>query len=278
MSSIEIDKKELRITLIQQGIIWESSAANLEYLDSIIPELAGKTDIIVLPEMFNTGFSMRPHLFAEGANGIAQEKMQYWSTLTQAAICASIMVREGDAFYNRFFWFEPKPNTKTYDKAHLFRMGEEQLHYNKGNKQVIIEYANWKIAPFICYDLRFPVWNRRRPDFDYDLAIYVANWPQKRIAHWRALLLARAIENQSYVVAVNRIGEDASGILHNGASCVINMQGNVLYDANDEAVCHTISISKSELTNYREVFPVGLDADRFNLTDACNDNATNLIS
>lgn len=273
-----MDKNELRITLIQQGIIWESSAANLEYLDTIIPNLSGTTDIIVLPEMFNTGFSMRPHLFAEEANGIAQEKMQYWSTLTNAVICASIMVREGDLFYNRFFWFEPKPNTQIYDKAHLFRMGEEQLHYKKGNKQLLISYKGWNIAPFICYDLRFPVWNRRRTDFNYDLALYVANWPQKRAMHWKSLLLARAIENQSYVVAVNRIGEDASGMAHSGDSCLINMMGEVIYDAKNEAVCHTISISKSDLLNYREVFPVGLDADRFNLFEKCNDNATNLIS
>jgi predicted amidohydrolase len=262
---------ELKVSILQDGIVWESCAANLEYLNNIIPGLAGKTDIIVLPEMFSTGFSMRPHLFAEELNGIAQLKMQEWSTLTGAAVCGSIMVRDGDIFYNRFFWFEPKPNTQFYDKAHLFRMGEEQLHYNKGVKQLLILYKGWKIAPFVCYDLRFPVWLRRTHAFNYDLILLVANWPERRIGHWKALTLARAIENQAYVAAVNRIGIDGSGITHSGASCIVSPIGEVIFDAKDQAVCETIKISKLDLEKYRESFPVGLDADTFTLNNVCND-------
>ena len=263
-------KNELRVSIIQDGIVWESCAANLQYLDQIIVNLIGKTDLIVLPEMFTTGFSMRPELFAEEINGIAQQKMQDWSSMTGAAICGSLMIKENNKFYNRFCWFEPKSNTQFYNKAHLFRMGEEQLHYEKGNSQVIIEYAGWKIAPFVCYDLRFPVWIRRKNSFNYDLLLFVANWPEKRISHWRSLLLARAIENQAVVVAVHRIGEDGNGIMHNGASCIISAAGDIIYDAKDQAICQTISLFKSDIDKYRESFPVGLDADSFEIQTACN--------
>jgi omega-amidase len=272
------NKNELRISLIQDGIVWESCAANLAYLDDKIRDLAGKTDVIILPEMFTTGFSMRPHLFAEELGGVAQQQMQQWSTFTGAAVCGSIMISENNQYVNRFFWFEPKPNTRHYDKAHLFRMGEEQVHYNKGNEQVLIEYLGWKIAPFICYDLRFPVWIRRHANFNYDVLIFVANWPSKRIAHWRALTLARAIENQAFLAGVNRIGEDVSGIPHNGQSCIINPMGEYVFDAKDEAVCQTITIEKSELEKYRESFPVGLDTDSFLINRSCNDKESNLVN
>jgi len=259
------NKNDLRVSIIQDGIVWESCAANLDYLDTIIPNLAGKTDVIILPEMFSTGFSMRANLFAEEMHGIAQQKMQQWSTLTEAAVCGSLMVKENNQYFNRFFWFEPIPNTQYYDKAHLFRMGEEQLFYTKGNNRLLINYLGWKIAPFICYDLRFPVWIRRKPTFDYDLLLFVANWPARRIAHWKALTVARAIENQSFVVAVNRIGEDASGMMHNGASCIISASGELIFDAKEAAVCQTFTLNKSEIESYRESFPVGLDADSFEL-------------
>ncbi|MDZ4666464.1 MAG: amidohydrolase [bacterium] len=258
-------KIDLKIALVQQEIAWENLPANLEYYAQIIHQIPTQTDIIVLPEMFSTGFSMKPEKFEEESLQTAMEYMKSWSASCGTVVCGSVMVKENNQYFNRFCWFEPNGNSAFYNKAHLFRMGEEQLHYSKGKDQVIINYKGWKIAPFICYDLRFPVWIRRTKKYDYDLLIFVANWPERRSEHWKVLTLARAIENQSYLVAVNRIGFDGNGVNHSGNSRAINPLGQIILDAKDAVSVNIVNINYDELMQYRESFPVGLDTDNFEI-------------
>ncbi|OYU96145.1 MAG: amidohydrolase [Bacteroidetes bacterium B1(2017)] len=256
---------KLRVSLIQSDLVWEDSKANLDNFANEVLKLKNTTDIIVLPEMFSTGFSMRPHLFAQTMEEDAVSSMKEWAIKTQAAVCGSLMIKEGEKYFNRFIWAEPNGTLLYYDKSHLFRMGEEQKHYSKGSIRLLIAYKGWNIAPFVCYDLRFPVWIRKTPEFNYDLLIFVANWPERRALHWKLLAQARAIENQSYVVAVNRVGADGSEIYHSGDSQVVDALGNVVYSNNKGIETATISLSKEDLVKYRETFPVGLDADKFEI-------------
>jgi omega-amidase len=264
-------KSELKIALIQQEIAWENLPANLEYFEDLISKISPDTDLAVLPEMFSTGFSMNPEKFEEESLQASVNAMQSWSATNGIAICGSLMVKENGSYFNRFYWFEPNGNSSHYNKAHLFRMGEEQLHYAKGQEQVLIHYKGWKIAPFICYDLRFPVWIRRTPVYDYDLLIFVANWPERRAKHWRALTIARAIENQAFLVAVNRIGEDGNGVNHSGDSLAISPIGEVILDAAALPRVFSVNLKYAELEKYREAFPVGLDTDTFEIKKACNE-------
>jgi omega-amidase len=181
-------------------------------------------------------------------------------------LVGSISVKEGENFYNRLYWVMPDGGYQFYDKRHLFQMGREHLHYTAGTKKLVVEYKGWKICPLICYDLRFPVWSRNRKDRTYDLLIYVANWPEARNYPWKQLLIARAIENQTYVVGVNRIGEDGNGIPHSGDSCAINPRGELITKIHsNEVVSETVNLSKNYLTEFRKVFPVMLDGDEFQL-------------
>jgi omega-amidase len=255
----------LHVILLQQDLAWENPIENLRHFKALIFGLTSLPDIIVLPEMFSTGFSMQPELMAETYQAQTLEEVKNWSREKHVAICGSIMFKEGSNFYNRFFWFDPNGAEAYYDKAHLFRMGEENLHYQKGEKRIIIEYKGWRIAPFICYDLRFPVWLRRTEKFNYDLLLFVANWPERRAAHWKALLTARAIENQSYVAAVNRIGVDINQINHSGDSRVINPMGVLEYDAKNSNEIQMVELDKEALQQYREQFPVEKDADAFEI-------------
>lgn len=264
-------KSELKIALVQQEIAWENLPANLEYFEDVISKISPDTDLVVLPEMFATGFSMKPEKFEEESLQASVSAMKSWSATKSMAICGSLMVKENGSYFNRFYWFEPNGNSSFYNKAHLFRMGEEQLHYAKGEEQVLIHYKGWKIAPFICYDLRFPVWIRRTTHFEYDLLIFVANWPERRTKHWKALTLARAIENQAFLVAVNRIGEDGNGVNHSGDSVVISPLGDMILDAGAAAGVFPVNIEYSELKKYREAFPVGLDTDNFEIKSSCNE-------
>jgi predicted amidohydrolase len=233
--------------------------------EEILQNNPPETDIVILPEMFTTGFSMQVELFAETMDGKAFTWMKQLANKSKSAICGSFMAKENGFYFNRFLWIEPDGKFYTYDKAHLFRMGEEQKHFTKGNSQLLINYKGWKIAPFVCYDLRFPVWIRRRKDFNYDLLIFVANWPERRKMHWITLSKARAIENQSYLLAVNRVGEDGNSIYHSGDSMAVEPDGNVYYIREHEKDVAIIEVDKSKLNNYREIFPAGLDADEFYL-------------
>lgn len=257
----------LSVTLFQQNLFWENIEANISKFTALINSMEVQTDILVLPEMFSTGFSMLPEKFSQTMDGTVIATMKTWAQKCNAAVCGSLMIAEKGKYINRFVWVEPDGKLIYYDKGHLFRMGEEQLHYSKGNSRIIIEYKGWKIAPFICYDLRFPVWLRRTASFDYDLLLLVANWPEKRNLHWKILCQARAIENQSYLVAVNRVGIDGNGINHSGDSRVINHAGEIIFTESHHETVKTVSLDLEALAQYRINFPVEMDADRFEINN-----------
>lgn len=261
--------QDLVITLIQSDLKWEDKRANLGKLSMFIKNIAGETDLIVLPEMFNTAFSMKPELFAEPLQGDTFEWMLEHSQYKKAAIAGSFMVKENGHFFNRFMVVFPDGSHKHYDKRHLFRMGNEQLHYQAGQNPLIFEIHGWKIKPQICYDLRFPVFAKNNyigGKYDYDLLLYVANWPAVRNKVWQSLLLARALENQCFVAGVNRVGIDGNGLEHLGNSCLLNARGEELIAAQaDTQFVQTTSLNYADLEDFRNKFTVGLDWDRFDI-------------
>jgi predicted amidohydrolase len=256
----------LNVTIIQTNLFWENSAKNIAHFDAKINAIKEPTDIIILPEMFTTGFTMNQQLFAEDHGGNGLQWMIQKAKEKNCVITGSIAVKDHNKFYNRLYWAKPDGSYEFYDKRHLFKIGNEDQHYSAGNKKLIIEYKGWKICPLICYDLRFPVWSRNKKDTTYDVLIYVANWPQIRSYPWKQLLIARAIENQTYVIGVNRIGEDGNGIDHSGDSSIINPRGeliNLLQAHKDKS--ETVSLSYSYLQDFRKAFPVLSDADDFDV-------------
>ncbi|WP_462280608.1 amidohydrolase [Salinivirga cyanobacteriivorans] len=255
---------KLRVTLMQWDLIWEDPAANRLRFSEQFEFLKGKTDLVILPEMFTTGFSMSPEKVAETWPGESVEWLRKEAVRFGFVICGSTMIKDGERFYNRFVWADARGNIEFNDKRHLFQMGGEHEVYSPGNQQIVINFGGWRIAPFICYDLRFPVWTRNRNN--YDLAIYVANWPAVRHQVWEKLLLARAIENQCYVAGVNRVGTDGRELKYSGNSYMINPRGEIALDfvpGIEEA--KTVEISLNELNAFREKFPVMTDADDFEI-------------
>jgi len=253
---------DLKITYIQSEIVWQNKIANFDYFAKQIEIVGGTTDLIVLPEMFSTGFVMQPEPLAEDFSGATLKWMKQTAQNHSIAVCGSIVFGAENNYYNRFLFVKPNSEVEFYDKRHLFRMAHEHEHYTAGNKFSIINYKGWRIRPFVCYDLRFPVWSRNRSN--YDLMIYVANWPESRRMQWKHLLLARAIENQTYVVAVNRIGSDGNGFVYSGDSLVINPIGEILNQIKTgEPNIETVTLSATELQKARERFPFYLDADSF---------------
>ena len=210
---------DIRISLIQTDIVWEKKENNFRLLHEKLQALRGTTEIVVLPEMFSTGFSMQSERLAEPAAGETMTLLRRWATEYQLALCGSYMAAENGHYYNRGFFLTPEGETYFYDKHHLFRMGRESRHFTPGDKQTVFSYRGWNLCLLICYDLRFPVWSRN-VDNAYDLLIYVANWPEERRQAWDTLLRARAIENQCYVCGVNRIGTDGYHLYYNGGSCL----------------------------------------------------------
>lgn len=257
-----MSENNLRVTLLQSKLHWENIDANLQMFEEKISSIEG-TDIILLPEMFSTGFSMKPELFAEEMNGKAVTWMRTMAEQKKAVICGSGMIKENGKYFNRLIWMQPNGVLLTYDKHHLFSMGDENNHYAAGNEKLIIDYKGWKICPLVCYDLRFPVWSRNTDN--YDLLLYVANWPERRIHAWKSLLVARTIENQCYTIGLNRVGEDGNNIYHSGDSSVIDMKGEILFQKSNDEIIHTIELSKSDLDNYRKEFPVLNDRDEFEI-------------
>ena len=253
----------LRVSLVQFEIAWEDPLANCALLEEKLQCLANQTDVVVLPEMFSTGFSMNDK-GAEIGHGPVIQWIKLMANRLNALVVGSIKCKENNQFFNRFVAFTPNGEKFSYDKKHLFRMGGEDQFYTAGNERCIISYQNWNIAAFVCYDLRFPVWSRN-VDLAYDLAIYVANWPAVRSHAWNTLLRARAIENLAYVVGVNRIGQDGNEIQYQGDSALISYLGNDLLNLSNEDAIKTHSISKSDLIEFREKFPTDLDADDFEL-------------
>ena len=251
---------DLTITLIQSDLAWENIHANLDHFNSEIDAANRDTDLIILPEMLSTGFSMNAESLAEEMNGVTVTWMREKAAAAETVVTGSVMIREQGRFFNRLIWARPDGSMETYDKKHLFRYAGEEKVYTPGEQRLTVELNGWKIRPFICYDLRFPIWTRNL-ELVYDLAIFVANWPKRRSNHWRALLRARAIENQAFVAAVNRVGQDGNGIDYSGDSAVIDPLGKVLFKETDSACTSTVRLSMKTLTDYRKQFPAWKDAD-----------------
>ena len=253
----------LELALIQTELAWQNPEANRAHFEALLKRARG-ADLIVLPEMFSTGFSMDSAALAEPENGPTSLWMSEQAKQSQAVITGSLIIQSADGSYrNRLLWARPDGSVAHYDKRHLFRMAGEHKHYSAGEQQVLLELNGWRIRPLICYDLRFPVWSR--DPHTTDLLLYTANWPAARRQHWNRLLPARAIENLCYVAAVNRIGEDGKGHPYSGDSQVLDFQGEALLAAGDADGVFRTTLSASELAAYRERFPAYLDADDFDL-------------
>lgn len=254
----------LNITLIQSALHWEKPDANMAMFEEKIWTIDKKTDLIVLPEMFTTGFSMNAEPLAEMMNFRAFKWMKQMASQTAAVIAGSVIIKEKGNFFNRLIWMTPEGNFFTYDKRHLFRMAGEDEIFTAGKDKIIVSLKGWKICPLICYDLRFPVWSRNVKN-EYDLLLFVANWPSSRRIAWNTLLRARAIENLSYVVGLNRVGTDGKGIDYSGDSAVIDFKGEELIVLNNQENIQSCTLSNEDLIAFREKFPADRDADSFSL-------------
>ena len=255
----------LKLTLIQTHLHWEDKGANLAFLEQKIVNLDAPTEIVILPEMFNTGFSMQPELHAETMEGPSVEWMRRIAMTQKIILTGSLMIQEGDQYYNRLIWMLPNGEYGHYDKGHLFAFGGEDQHYTAGIKRLIASVKGWKINLQICYDLRFPIWARQATNNEYDVLIYVANWPEKRSHAWKTLLVARAIENQAFVVGVNRVGLDGNNIAHSGNSMIVGPLGEVMYHCQDQEAVFQITLHREELETTRNLFPFWKDADFFTI-------------
>lgn len=254
---------DLRVTTIQNILHWEDEQANLKMFEQQLSGLQGTTDLVVLPEMFNSGFSMQPKSVAQSMQGSSVQWMRDQAKALGCAICGSLAINEQGQFVNRFLFVHPDGQIEQYDKRHCFRMAGEHLVYSAGEQRVVINYLGWRILPQVCYDLRFPVFSRNRDD--YDLAIYVANWPKPRRHPWQVLLQARAIENLCYSVGVNRVGEDANANQYSGDSMVVDFKGDVLFHHQDQVQINTQHLSLQALHQFKEKFPAWKDGDEFSL-------------
>jgi len=257
--------QDLNITLIQTPLYWHDRALNLEMLAHKIEEINQPTDLIIIPEMFTTGFSMQAPELAETMYGPTLLWLQNMAAAANAVITGSLIIKEGQNYYNRLIWMQPDGSYSYYDKKHLFRMAGETQVYSTGTRKLIVNLKGWKICPLVCYDLRFPVWSRNVQN-EYDLLLYVANWPAKRDTAWKTLLPARAIENVAYAAGVNRVGDDGNGHLYNGDSMVVNFKGEILFSAENDECTKTITLSYQELEDFRKSFPAYLDADAFTIS------------
>jgi predicted amidohydrolase len=254
-----------RISIVQQPLAWQDAEANRAHFASVLAPLAGTTDLVILPEMFTTGFTMSPDTQAEAAAGATRAWLLEQARLLDAAVGGSVAVNDEGRYFNRFMLSLPGGPTYWYDKRHLFRMAGEHRKYSGGDHALIIEWRGIRLCPLVCYDLRFPVWSRRRPELDYDLLVYSANWPAARRYAWTTLLRARAIENQAFVAGVNRVGDDGNGIAHVGDSVVLDFTGQPLVELNERAQAVTVTLDLEALRGWRDKFPAHLDADAFTL-------------
>jgi omega-amidase len=267
----------LTITTIQSHLHWQDKAANLKMFEEKIDGIKEKTEIVVLPEMFSTGFVIQPDALAETMDDETVQWMKRVSAKKKIILTGSVIIKETNQaadsvptrYYNRLIWMLPNGEYGYYDKRHRFAFAGENENYTAGSKRLIASVKGWKINLLVCYDLRFPVWSRQSPDAEdqpeFDVLIYVANWPERRNHAWKTLLQARAIENQSYVVGVNRVGKDGSDLYHSGDSMIVDPLGEVLYHKKDAEDIFTITIDKAHLQNVREKFPFWKDADDFTI-------------
>ena len=287
--------QDLSVTVIQTDLYWENPIANLASLEEKIAQISTQTDLIILPEMFNTGFTMNAKEVAEPMNFTTFKWLRQQAKKANAVVTGSFIVKEGEKYFNRLIWMRPDGSFEKYDKRHLFRMGNEHLTFTGGTERIIVELKGWKICPLICYDLRFPVWSRqggserggkeeggwekenknqtsniemeRHPQrtSNYDLLLYVANWPSARSQVWDVLLQARAIENQSYCIGVNRVGNDGMSLNYSGNSAIIDFKGNRNFYQKNTEVIHSQILNLQELIDFRTKFPAYLDADDFTI-------------
>ncbi len=258
----------LRVTLIQQALYWENRDANLREFSALIAPLAGTTDLIVLPEMFTTGFTMAPQGVAEEMDGPSVVWMQEQAALTGAVLTGSLVIRDEGRYYNRLIWMYPNGEMCWYDKRHLFTLAGEHRHYRAGDQRLIAHWKGWRICPLVCYDLRFPVWSRN--DHAYDLLIYVANFPARRSYAWSQLLIARAIENQVYTLGVNRIGEDGNGHSYSGDSALIDYEGQVIARFSNCNTVFTTLLQPDMQMEFQKKFHFLADQDKFFLETGGN--------
>ena len=274
--------QDLSVTLIQSDLYWENQIANLANLEEKIAQISTQTDLIILPEMFNSGFTMNAKSVAEPMNFTTFKWLRQQAKKANSVVTGSFIVKEGKNYFNRLIWMRPDGSFEKYDKRHLFRMGNEHLTFTGGTERIIVELKGWKICPLICYDLRFPIWSRQegkkieeRETYSsltpqaspplYDLLIYVANWPSARSQVWDTLLMARAIENQSYCIGVNRVGNDGMGLNYSGNSAVIDFKGNQTFYQKDSEIIHSQTLNYQDLTDFRAKFPAYLDADNYTI-------------
>jgi predicted amidohydrolase len=267
---------KLTVTLIQPNLQWEDKAANLEALEEKIRSVKDRTELVILPEMFNTGFSMQPEKLAETMEGSTIEWMKRISKQKNIILTGSLIIEENGNYFNRLVWMLPNGKYGIYDKRHRFAYGGEDQQFAAGSKRLIASAKGWKINLLVCYDLRFPVWARQQGNvtsdspnpedgFEYDILVYVANWPERRINAWNTLLQARAIENQCYTIGVNRVGSDGNDIYYNGNSMVVDPLGEILYQKSGEEDVQTITFEKKKLEEVRSKFPFWRDADAFQI-------------
>jgi omega-amidase len=262
--------ESLTITLIQNNLAWEDKQFNLQSFEEKIKGHKSKMEVVLLPEMFNTGFSMNPSLHAETMEGESVEWMRRVAAENNIIIAGSLMIKEGGDYFNRLVWMLPNGEYGHYDKRHLFAYAGEDEHYTSGNKRLIASVKGWKVNLQVCYDLRFPVWARQvvpitadDTDPEYDVLVYVANWPEKRVHAWKTLLQARAIENQCYVAGVNRVGDDGNGNHYTGDSMIVDALGKPLVHAGESEGVFTYVLQWNELQAVREKLPFLRDADPF---------------
>ncbi|WP_205940971.1 nitrilase family protein [Pedobacter yonginense] len=257
--------ENLKVTVFQAYLFWENIEKNLLNLAlRLSMGVREKTDLIVLPEMFNSGFSMNAEALAEEMGGVTMQWMQKMAGLYNCVVTGSLIIKENGKYYNRLIWMHPDGEHQHYDKHHLFGLGDEDKNFTAGTEKLIVTLKGWKIRLGICYDLRFPVWLRNQKE-EYDILLLIASWPDKRSLHWKALITARAIENQSYVIGVNRVGHDGNQVYHSGHSMCIDPYGNTVYYKPEDEDLYTFSINYEELVKIRRQFPFLRDADQFTI-------------
>lgn len=264
----------LTITIIQSDLHWKDKEANLAMFEEKINSIKERTEIVVLPEMFSTGFVIQPDELAETMEGSTVQWMKRVAAKKKVILTGSVIIKETTAgsdpmrYYNRLIWMLPNGEYGYYDKRHRFAFAGEDQNYTAGNKRLIASVKGWKVNLLVCYDLRFPVWSRQsaeNEELEYDLLIYVANWPERRNHAWKTLLQARAIENQCYVIGLNRVGKDGTDLYHSGDSMVVDALGDVLYQRKDDEDIFTITLDKTHLQTVREKFPFWKDRDQFTI-------------
>lgn len=257
-------ENQLQIALIQTDLIWESPKANRDNIKDIVEDITNNIDLIVLPEMFTTGFTMNASVFAETISGESVSWMKKLAANKQAAVMGSLIITEANKFYNQLVFVYPNGDVKSYKKKHTFTLAGEDAVYTAGTERTIIDYKGWSLCPLVCYDLRFPAWARYNND--YDVLLYVANWPKSRVAAWDSLLQARAIENMSYCVGVNRVGTDAKDHEYSGHSAVYNPLGETISTfVENEIGYRIVTLNKDEVLNTRNKFKFLNDRDLFTL-------------